>query len=449
MCSAEMQRCSRKAVDSIESRVFELSQNTRATAAKLLAPVLCQKGALNIGDDKSTEGALLRELCYGSLRLYPRLQLILHKLLAKPLKDRDADIQALLILGLYQLLYMRVPDHAVLDQTVGATIELKKRWAKGLVNAVLRNALRKKEQIAQSLADNIEYQSAHPAWLANEIQQSWPEQAHAIFAASNERPPMVLRVNQLKTSTEAYLQELNRLDIQASTSEFANCALRLKSPVPVSALPGFDEGHCSVQDEAAQWAAKILAPESGHRVLDACAAPGGKTCHLLESCADIELTAIELDEKRCASIDSNLSRLGLSTNVVCADAADTKSWWDNARFDRILIDAPCSGTGVIRRHPDIKLLRRPSDIESFAKQQARLLDALWPLLAEDGLLLYVTCSIMQSENEMQMQDFLKRHPNASAETIGQGSGLKLPIGLQSLPTINGPDGFYFALIRKS
>ena len=433
--------------------------NVRAQAARALSPVIQDKGALRLdGQDKKTnennDNALLSELCYGSLRQYPRLKLILDELLDKPLKERDTDITALLIVGLYQLFHTRIPDHAALNETVSATMTLKKKWARGLVNGVLRNAQRQQKDIETKLADKLEYQSAHPKWLAQKIKSAWPNQAETIFAAGNERPPMVLRVNQRLNSATDYIKELESEGLEAGLLESSNDGLRLHSPCPVARLPGFRRGTCSVQDEAAQWVAPFLNIESGHRVLDACAAPGGKTCHLLETNSEIDLTAIDIDERRVASIQENLERLKLSANLVCTDAADPKSWWDEKPFDRILIDAPCSGTGVIRRHPDIKLLRRTSDIDQFVKQQQRLLSSLWPIVAPDGLLLYVTCSIMPAENEDQIKRFLAEHADARIEPINSNSAiqkqtLQLDIGLQSLPSLEGADGFYFALIRKS
>lgn len=425
-----------------------MTKNIRAQAALTLAPVIRQKGSLKIETLQGEDAALLKELCYGSVRLYPRLNLLLNKLLEKPFKERDSDIHALLILGLYQLFYMRVPDHAVLDQSVRATLDLKKKWAKGLVNAVLRNALRRKDELNNTLKDALEFSSAHPKWLAKQITNAWPNEAKSIFSAGNDRPPMTLRVNVQKTSADDYLAELKSAEIDAAKLSSSTSAIKLHKAVPVSALPGFEEGQCSVQDEAAQWAAEILAPQADQRVLDACAAPGGKTGHLLETEPSISLTALELDPSRTESIESNLNRLKLNATVLCADAADTETWWNSRLFDRILIDAPCSGTGVIRRHPDIKLLRRPSDIEGFAQQQLRLLDALWPLLAQDGLLLYVTCSIMPAENELQMQAFLSRHSDAQVQPLNRDCGLQLEAGQQSLPTVDGPDGFYFSLVRK-
>jgi len=422
--------------------------NPRARAAQLIAPVITQKGALKFVPDDSVDGPLIRELCYGSLRWYPALKRILDQLLQKPLKEKDADIQALLLLGLYQLEYMRTPDHAAIDQTVGATKALKKPWAKGLTNAVLRNALRQKDELKTKLANDTVYATAHPQWLIKSIRKHWPDQAEEIFNAGNTQPPMFVRVNTQQGSMPDYQATLESAAIHSKLISDDLPCLRLEPAIPVSKLPGFAAGKCSIQDLSAQWATKVLEPDSQHRILDACAAPGGKTAHILETAPDAKVTALELDKDRAKVLQENLSRLHLKAQVSCTNACTIEDWWDGNPFDRILLDAPCSGTGVIRRHPDIKLLRRNSDIINFCDQQKTLLDALWPTLNRNGLLLYVTCSIMPAENEQQIQAFLDRHEDAKSEPIEKDIGVLVGAGRQSLPTINGGDGFYYALIRK-
>ena len=425
-----------------------MTTNPRARAAQLLAPVLSQKGALKFVADDSADAPLIRELCYGSLRWYPRLNRLLTQLLQKPLKQKDADIQALLIIGLYQLFHMRTPDHAAIDQTVSATKALKKPWAKGLTNALLRNAVRQQDEINTSLQEDPVYTTAHPQWLIDEINTHWPSESEQIFLAGNTQPPMFIRVNTQKNSPSDYRQALESAAIAYDPADHHLPGLRIEPAVPVAKLPGFTEGLCSVQDRAAQWAAKILAPADTHRILDACAAPGGKTAHILEIAPSAAVTALEIEESRSTVLQENLSRLDHSAHIQCADACATDQWWDNTAFDRILIDAPCSGTGVIRRHPDIKLLRRQSDIAGFCDQQQALLHALWPTLARDGLLLYVTCSIMPAENEQQIQAFLERHTDAKSEPIDADIGMLVGAGRQSLPEKHGADGFYYCLIRK-
>lgn len=380
--------------------------------------------------------------------MFPRLNLRLEKLLSKGLKSRDSDIRALLLIGLYQLEFMRIPEHAVVDQTVAATEALGKKWAKGLVNAVLRNAQRQSAAQDESLDKLTAYSSIHPQWLIEQWQSAWPDYLQDIIDAGNQYPPMSLRVNTHLGKFEDYCQILQKSDIGFTTSKFSPTGLILSKSTPVEQLPGFHEGLCSVQDEAAQLCAPLLDLKSGQRVLDACAAPGGKTGHLLETCPDIELTAMDISSKRLEDVASNLERLGLQANLIAEDAANTEKWRDGTVFDRILLDVPCSGTGVIRRHPDIKVLRRPSDIDSFRQQQQRLLESLWPLLKEDGLLLYVTCSIMPAENEEQIAAFVAKHEDIESVPIEANWGIPLPIGRQLLPGVDGPDGFYYVLLKK-
>lgn len=391
----------------------------------------------------------MRELCYGTLRVYPRLNAQLEKLLSTGLKPRDADVRALLLIGLYQLQYMRIPDHAVLDQTVAATTALKKKWARGLTNAVLRNAQRQAESLPALLAGKPEFDLAHPQWLCESFKAAWPAQFDSLIEAGNQHPPMCLRVNQLKTPVAEYSQALDELEFAHQICQHSHSGIRLDNPVGVDKLPGFADGLCSVQDEAAQLCAPLLDLQPNQRVLDACSAPGGKTGHLLESEPSIQLTALDISERRLTDVSANLQRLGLSAEIRAADAVETNSWWDGNRFDRILLDAPCSGTGVIRRHPDIKILRRRKDIDSFKQQQVALLENLWPLLAEDGLLLYVTCSIMPEENETQIASFVLKHKNVETIPIESSWGIALAQGRQLLPSPDGPDGFYFALLKKS
>jgi 16S rRNA (cytosine967-C5)-methyltransferase len=382
------------------------------------------------------------------LRQAPQLNLILGQLLQKKLKPQDTDVKALLLLGLYQLRFTRIPDHAALNQTVEAVNGLGKNWARGLTNAILRNYLRQKEQIESQLASDIEFRTSLPRWIVERWQQAWPEKLDQIVETANQYPPMCLRVNLGRHQREDYIHELGNAGIEAQPGQMSASSVKLSQPVAVSALPGFFEGSCSVQDEAAQLCAPLLELSAGLRVLDACAAPGGKTGHLLETCPDIELQAMDNSAKRLKDVQSNLERLGFQASLSAADAAATDKWWDKQPFDRILLDAPCSGTGVIRRHPDIKVLRRPADIQSFQQQQMRLLEGLWPTLAENGLLLYVTCSIMPDENEMQIEQFMARHPDAGVKPINADWGIGLSLGKQLLPGDQGADGFYFALLQK-
>ncbi|MGZ8221152.1 MAG: 16S rRNA (cytosine(967)-C(5))-methyltransferase RsmB, partial [Methylobacter sp.] len=364
----------------------------------------------------------------------------------KPLKD--ADVKALALVGLYQLKFMRVKPHAAVSETVLAA--RKKPWAKSLINAVLRTYLLDQEGLEHK-ADKCQVAAlSHPDWLVKQIEQDWPEQALRIFLENNQQPPMVLRVNLSKTSREDYLQLLTGQDIAAEPVSFCPSAIMLDKPVPVDLLPGFAGGLVSVQDTAAQLAAGLLDVQPGHRVLDVCAAPGGKTAHILETQPQLkELVAVDIDESRMQRVGENLQRLNLHAKLVVGDAAKTQDWWDGQPFDRILLDAPCSALGVIRRHPDIKLLRRAEDIGQLQALQKSILQAVWPLLAPGGLLLYATCSILKQENEQQVQAFLAEHADAVELSIDADWGVAGVCGRQILTGESAMDGFYYARLVKA
>lgn len=430
-------------------------RNARACAAQVIADVVQHGRSLSDLLPRAqqavaeNERALLAELCYGSLRYFYELDALASQLLQQPPKEKDYDIHALLLTGFYQLRYMRVAEHTVVNLTVEASRALHKDWAGKLLNGVLRNYLRQRETLDQKIAGHAN----HPLWLANLVRQAWPSQAAAIFAANNTRGGMSLRVNRLQHTVAAYQQVLAAAGIASEPSAIAPDALLLQQPVAVSQLPGFAAGACSVQDVAAQLCAPLLQLQPGQRVLDACCAPGGKTGHILESePALAALVAIDNDEARLVRVRENLERLGLSAKIVCADAARTDAWYDNPwvgqkKFERILLDAPCSGTGVIRRHPDIKHLRRESDIAALAQRQRELLDALWPLLAPGGILLYTTCSILPQENEQVVSEFLQAHADTSIKPIEVDWGVPTQNGRQLLPAA-GHDGFFFARLAK-
>ncbi len=396
----------------------------------------------------SGERGLCQELCYGTLRWHPRLERLLERLLDKPLKKRDRDIHILLLIGLYQLIQLNIPAHAAVSATVEVTRQLNKAWARGLVNALLRRFLREQESLSAQLDQDPVSATAHPGWLLDALRQDWPEQWGSITAANNAHPPMTLRVNRNHHGRKAYLEELAQHGIAASAASHAPDAVTLDSPLPVDALPGFAEGRVSVQDAAAQLAAGIVDPQPGERILDACAAPGGKTGHLLEYCPTIDLTALELEADRLVRIRENLERLGLHARLSCGDASDPATWWDGQPFDRILLDAPCSATGVIRRHPDIKLLRRPDDIAQLARLQQQILNALWPLLKTGGRLVYATCSVMRRENALQVANFLAEREDCVELPLDVPWGTGESVGRQILPGQDGMDGFYYACLEK-
>lgn len=392
--------------------------------------------------------ALCQAICYGVVRHYPSQEALLKRLLAKPFKRRDRDLHALLHVALFQLAHMRTPEHAAVSTAVEVTRKLDKGWARGVVNAVLRRFLRERTSLQAAIADSPEAQHDHPHWLLQRMQQAWPEQWPSMVAANNRHPPMTLRVNRNRTSRSNYLDQLRQAGIAAIATTHAPDGVILEVPVSAERLPGLAAGEVSVQDEAAQLAAVLLAPQTGERLLDACAAPGGKSGHLLESCPDCALTAVDLEPSRLLRVNENLVRLGFEARVIAGDAAEPEDWWEGELFDRILLDAPCSATGVIRRHPDIKLLRRDDDIGKLVTLQRRILNALWPLLRPGGQLLYATCSILPEENSLQVAKFLADREDAVERSLDVAWGRQAPVGRQILPGEDGMDGFYYALLEK-
>ena len=387
------------------------------------------------------------DLSYGTLRFYGETNAYLTCLLEKPLTDDR--IYTLLLVAIYQLLHDKADAFTVVNQAVHAVSQFRKptpkQWAKGLVNAILRNFLRKKDEFAAKLAKTEVAIYSYPQWWINKLKTQYPDHWQAILVAGNQHPPMTLRVNTNKITIEEYLQLLERQDIEAS--HVGGQAVVLTKPVAVEKIPGFSDGVVSVQDYGAQLAAQLLDVQTGMRVLDACCAPGGKTGHILEL-AEVQLTAMDSDAGRLQRVQENLSRLQLSADLVAADAA-VADWYDGKPFDRILADVPCTASGIVRRHVDIKWLRREADVTSFAAQQARILPNLWQLLAKGGKLLYVTCSVFNEENQTQVDKFLLHHPEAKQ--------LPLPVdSFKDLTRLNGQlipstahDGFFYALLQKN
>lgn len=425
--------------------------NLRAVAATLIAGLLNQQGSLSSALESvrvaENDRPWLQALCFEVMRHYPTLQALLTPLLHKPLKERDQDIHALLLIGLCQLRVMRIAEHAAINETVQAADALKKGWAKGLINAVLRQYQRQQAELEAGLTPAEA--AAHPQWLWDAIQQAWPGNADRIIATNNSHPPMTLRVNRQQESRDVYRDRLDHQGIAAEPCAFAPDGLRLRSPVPVDQLPGFYQGDASVQDESAQLAALLLPSSPGLRVLDACAAPGGKTGHWLEIEPQLHMTALDVDADRLRRIEENLQRLDFpETTLRCGDLGFPADWWDDQPFDAILLDAPCSGSGVIRRHPDIKLLRSPESIAALVEEQLALLHSAWSMLAPGGVLLYCTCSILPQENAVQVARFLHDTPDAREEPIDAAWGIACAHGRQLLPTEEGGDGFYYARLRK-
>lgn len=429
--------------------------NPRLAAVRALAAVLNGKASLGsslpplLDKVEPRDRGLAQDLAFGTARWQPRLALLADKLLQKPFKAADRDVEALLLVGLYQLLHTRIPAHAAIGETVACVDKLKKSSLKGLLNAVLRNAQRDHEALFAELERDPVLHTAHPRWLQKRLKADWPEHWQAICTANNEHPPLILRVNRRHASRDAYLAELRGNGVEAEPCTFSRDGIRLLQPCDVKTLPGFMEGRVSVQDEAAQLAANLLDLAPGQRVLDACAAPGGKTCHLLEVQPQLsEVIALDLEPSRLARVQENLERLQLKATLIAADGRDVTSWWDGKPFQRILLDAPCSATGVIRRHPDIKLTRQADDITALAQLQGELLDALWPTLEVGGVLLYATCSVLPQENSDNIAAFLQRTPGARELDIAGTFGLKQAYGRQLLPQADGHDGFYYAKLIK-
>lgn len=427
--------------------------NLRGLAAQILSRVINDGQSLTAALENQLpklndhqDRAFVQALCYGVIRHYYALTCTLKQLLDKPLKTKDGDIQALLLVGLYQLQHMRVKSHAAVSETVSATRH--KPWAKSLVNAILRNYLRDAENLRCHTDRSATLN--HPDWIIEVLEQNWPDQSAQIMAANDQAAPMSLRVNLLQGSRKDYLNRLQQLDINAQISAYSPAGIVLDQAINVEQLPGFAEGLVSVQDLAAQLAAELLDVKPGQRVLDLCAAPGGKTAAILEQQPDLQsLLAIDVDVHRLKRVNDNLQRLNLQAETLAADASQPETWAGAKQFDRILLDAPCSGFGVIRRHPDIKLLRRASDIETLQDLQAKILNAAWQLLAPGGILLYATCSILKPENEQQIAKFLASHLDASELTIEADWGMARPHGRQILPGDNQMDGFYYAKLGKS
>lgn len=438
------------------------SAAVRARAARVVSQIATRGRTLDAAlaaEETGTpqERGLLRALSYDSVRWYLRLDFILERLLTRGTRSLKPDIHALGIVGLCQLLHTDIPPHAAVDETVNATRLLGEPKAAGLINALLRRCQREGRRLGDEADRHLSTRTAHPRWLIDAFTADWQEAANDLLNANNQRPPFWLRVNRLRTSGADYAAALQANGRRIAARAFDDEALMLEEAVSPRELPGFDDGLISVQDAAAQLAARLLGAERGERILDACAAPGGKACHALELQPDIaELVALDVSAQRLQRVEENLRRLQLRATLKEGDAATPEAWWDGRAFHRILLDVPCSATGVIRRHPDIKLLRRPEDIPALAQRQSDLLAALWPLLAPGGRLLYATCSTLTAENAAVVGAFLAQHPSARDVTAAAmqalgwesaaGSGDRP--GHRIAPGSGGMDGFYYACLEK-
>lgn len=445
----------------------------RAKAAKIVADVAEHGRSLDAAftsDSSATkqERGLLRSLTYDSIRWYIRLDALLGRLLSRPNQELDPEIRALAIVGLCQLIYTDIPEHAAVAETVAATKFLKHPRASGFINAIQRRCQREQTQLLAQIDRDLAVRTAHPRWLVEKLRKDWGDRANDILDANNQRPPFWIRVNRLRVTPANYREQLQAKQIGVTASMFDDTALLLDRAMDVSELPGFDAGWVSVQDAAAQLAGHLLDPQPGERILDACAAPGGKTGHLLELAPELAaLTAVDVSPERLTRVTQNLQRLFGEPNVApnvaqvrAADAAEPAGWWDGKPFNRILLDVPCSATGVIRRHPDIKLLRRSDDIAPLVSRQSQLLRSAWPLLQPGGRLLYASCSALQAETTAVIEEFLRTEPGArdtTAERLkalpafapGPDQGTRAGAGgLRIAAGSAGMDGFYYALLEK-
>ena len=431
-----------------------MKADTRALAARGLAEIALRGASLRDVMERSAprladprDRALLMALLSEGARWWLRFDAAIDGLLDKSLRHKDPAVHALLVLGLVQLEILQLQDYAAVAATVEAVRALKRPQLAGLVNAVLRRWQREREALLAKLDAKPQTRHAHPAWLAAGLQRDWPAQADAVMAADNREPPLMLRVNRQRCERQALIDQLLAAGYEASAHPWLSDALVLPHSSDVTRMPGFEDGWFAVQDGSAQVAADLADLHDGLRVLDACAAPGGKACHLLER-AQIDLTALEFDASRAERIRQNLMRLRLNAKLVVGDAGSPKSWWKGPAFDRILIDAPCSATGVLRRRPDVRLHRRESDIAAMQQQQRRILAALWPLLAPGGRLIYITCSVLRAENEAIVAELLATQPDAEPVAFTLPIGQAAAVGWQILPGDGDLDGMYYAVLHK-
>ncbi|MCW6636027.1 16S rRNA (cytosine(967)-C(5))-methyltransferase RsmB [Yersinia ruckeri] len=423
--------------------------NLRSIAAKAISQVLDKGQSLSTvlpGLQKSIsdkDRALLQELCFGTLRVLPQLEWCIQQLMARPMTGKQRVFHYLIMVGLYQLLYTRIPPHAALAETVEGTVALKRPQLKGLVNGVLRQFQRQQVDLLERAANN-ESRYLHPSWLLARIKKAYPDKWQQIIDANNQKPPMWLRVSRLHHSRADYLELMKQAGIEAEPHTEYSDAVRLITPCAVNDLPGFTQGWVTVQDASAQGCVDLLDPQNGEQILDLCAAPGGKTTHILEAAPKSHVLAVDIDEQRLSRVKENLQRLQLHATVTVGDGRAPDKWCGNQLFDRILLDAPCSATGVIRRHPDIKWLRRDSDIAELAQLQSEILEAIWPKLKKDGVMVYATCSILPEENQQQIANFLQRHPEARLVETGTPA----QPGKQNQPHPEDGDGFFYAKLIK-
>ena len=433
------------------------SSNSRFVALKMCLSVIehgrslsqvLPEGLAQFSDRR--ERGFTQNLVLGTLRWQLRLEAIREQLVKKPLKAKDEDVNQLILLGLFQILYTQTPEHASVSATVEVVKRLKKPWAKGVINGVLRNFLRNKDDILSEVDLKPAHRYAHPQWFFKAVRKGYPDDWENILQANNEIAPLTLRNNRRAQTRSEYQHELREAGFANEIHPFCAQGIILENSTDITSLPGYEEGAFSVQDPAAQQAAQILNPQPDERILDACAAPGGKTAHILEMSENrAQVMAIEKEPERLERLAENLYRLDLQCDYQVGDAAQPEQWWDGKSFDKILLDAPCSATGIIRRHPDIKWHRTAEDIDALVQLQGEILDKLWPLLKVGGRLLYATCSVLPQENTEQMTAFLERTTNAKEISIRPEAFANHALrGWQILPGTHGMDGFYYCLLEK-
>lgn len=425
-----------------------MKTNERLLALTILITLLKKKLPLSqLLLQYPTATPFTKELCFGVSRHFFRLQVLTKQLMKK--YPPSLEVSLVILLGLYQLHFLQKPDYATVKETVALLDKVKKNWAKGLVNAVLRTFCREREIIIPQLNTKIEFVFGHPQWLLEGIQRDWPQHWQDILQANDEHPPMCLRINRLRTDRTRYLEKLQTVPIAAFPLVYSSVGIQLENACSVNDLPGFSSGEVSVQDESAQLAASLLLLKPGLRVLDACCAPGGKTCHILETEPKLKTCiALDINAQRLERVKENLDRLHLTASLIQGDGLEPSKWWDGQPFDRILLDAPCSATGVIRRHPDIKLLRTEEEIGLAVKLQYSLLTSLWPLLGKNGILVYSTCSLMKEENEHQIAYFIEANSDCAFLDLKPAWGKSTGYGWQIFPTSKGGDGFFYSVLRK-
>jgi len=431
------------------------ARNTRAACAIAVVRVVyrdcsLQRALREQADEfDSNDRAFISEVVLGVMRKFWLLSAYVDRLLKKKTRNKDLDIYCLMLVGIYQIEYMRVPNYAAVSETVSAAEALAKPWARNAINAVLRRFIDMSKQTKEiELTESARF--SHPQWMIEALKTQWPQEYSKILHANNQKPELILRVNANRSTVQEYLHRLEQNGIAASADSVAPQGVRIHQKAAVSDLPGFSEGVVSVQNSASQLVVPLLDIAPGHRVLDACSAPGGKLLHMLELHGETsEISAIDISETRCGEIVDNLRRVGQSVTIMTADAAQPDKWWDAVPFDRILLDAPCSAFGVVRKHPDIKFHRRPEDINNASFQQRKLLSSLLGVLSKGGKLLYTTCSILREENDDVIGDVIAEHPEAEAIELEASLGRKTRFGRQRLQGVDSGDGFYYALLTRT